>query len=54
MLERFGAQPESKERESKPLLSVVIPTRNEIDNVDPLFDRLVPAMQGYHGEVFFC
>lgn len=53
MLEREGASGESKEGESKPVFSLIIPTRNEIDNIQPLSTRLIPSLRGYQSEVIF-
>jgi putative flippase GtrA len=36
-----------------PDLTVIIPTRNEIENVEPLLDRLVAALAGTAAEIIF-
>jgi len=51
--EQTGLVFENKEREPRVLFSLIIPTRNEIDNVNPLFKRLSPVLSKYHAEVIF-
>ncbi|MCU1613582.1 MAG: glycosyl transferase, family 2, partial [Frankiales bacterium] len=36
-----------------PDLTVIIPTRNEVENVEPLLDRLVAALAGTAAEILF-
>ena len=38
---------------SPPRVTVLVPTRNEADNVQPLLDRLRPALSGVRSEVLF-
>jgi dolichol-phosphate mannosyltransferase len=37
----------------QPELTVIIPTRNELDNVEPLLDRLTAALAGTAAEILF-
>jgi dolichol-phosphate mannosyltransferase len=37
----------------RPRLTVLVPTRNEVDNVVPLLDRLVPAVAPLSAEIIF-
>lgn len=39
--------------EGNPEISVIVPTRNERDNIRPLLDRLRPALAGRRAEVVF-
>jgi dolichol-phosphate mannosyltransferase len=48
-----GKNRASKFAPKKPELSVIVPTRNESENVRPLVERLTKATEGIHTEIVF-
>lgn len=53
MSEREIPIQEQREIEQRPQFSLIIPTRNEVGNIDPLFARLTPSLVNYRSEVIF-
>lgn len=53
MVERERPNQERKESDSQPHLSLIIPTKNEAGNIEPLFTRLVPSLANFRSEIIF-
>lgn len=52
-IEQIPPTPEGREGEPQVRFSLIIPTRNEVGNVNPLFERLSPVLSNYNAEVIF-